>query len=76
MSASKDKNWLSGKVVWFDYLSGEGMVTTEHGEIFYVHYSAIESNQKRKSLKKGQDVKFKVFVDIHFSQVEKIKTVE
>ena len=68
-----NSRWTLGTVAWFDDLSGEGMVKSNSGETFYVHYSAIDSKKKRKSLKKDQHVKFKVFRDIHFSQVEKIR---
>lgn len=66
-------DWKLGKVRWFNDLRGEGLVRDEEGNSFYVHYSAIESSKKRKSLKKNKMVKFQLLEDSHFTQVSKLK---
>jgi len=68
-------NWQFGKVRWFDDLKGEGLIRDEHGNSFYVHYSAIESNKKRKTLKKGKEVKFQLLEDSHYTQIDKVKEI-
>jgi len=77
MSASRrnSPDWKKGTVRWFDDLKGEGVVRDESGQSFYVHYSAIETDKKRKSLKKGKEVKFQLLEDSHFVQVDKVKEV-
>ena len=65
--------WQMGKVSWFDPKSGEGMIKSEDGKLFYVHYSAIESDKKWKTLKEKKEVKFKLIEDESFSQVLKVK---
>jgi cold shock CspA family protein len=67
--------WQLGTVRWFDDLKGEGLIRDENGNSFYVHYSAIETDKKRKSLKKGKEVKFQLLEDSHFTQVDKVKEV-
>ena len=65
--------WQLGVVRWFDELKGEGLIRDEQGRSFYVHYSAIESDKKRKTLKPGKEVKFQLLEDSHFTQVDKVK---
>ena len=65
--------WQLGTVRWFDDLKGEGIIRDENGTSFYVHYSAIVTDKKRKSLTKGKKVKFQLFEDSHFTQVDKVK---
>jgi cold shock CspA family protein len=67
--------WQFGTVRWFDDLKGEGLIRDEKGNSFYVHYSAIETDKKRKSLNKGKEVKFQLLEDSHFTQVDKVKEV-
>ncbi len=67
--------WQMGTVHWFDEKSGEGMIKSENGENFYVHYSAIESEKKYKSLKSKTKVKFQIVDDTTFSQVSKVKEI-
>ena len=68
--------WKAGKVQWFDDLTGEGMITdTGDGNTYYVHYSAIESKKKRKTLKKGGKVKFKLYINRYLKQVDKVQEV-
>jgi cold shock CspA family protein len=72
MSASK--GWETGTVDWFDELSGEGIIRSHSGEWLFVHRSAIEITPRaQRTLQKNQEVKFKVFRDFHFAQVEKIR---
>lgn len=78
MSATRKKpkvDWQLGTVHWFDEKSGEGMIKSEDGENYYVHYSAIESEKKFKSLKDKKKVKFQIVDDITFSQVSKVKEI-
>ena len=67
--------WQLGTVRWFDDLKGEGLIRDHAGNSFYVHYSAIESDKRRKTLKKGKEVKFQLLEDSHFTQVDKVKEV-
>lgn len=73
MGAKKMNDWQLGKVHWFDEKSGEGMVISESGETLYVHYSAIQSEKKRKNLKPKEKVKFIAFEDFNFKQIVKIR---
>lgn len=77
MSASKrnTSGWKSGVVRWFDDLKGEGVIRDGSGQCFYVHYSAIDSDKKRKTLKKGKEVRFQLLEDSHFVQIDKVKEV-
>jgi len=66
--------WETGIVDWFDELSGEGMIRAHSGEWLFVHRSAIEAGPRtHRTLEKNQEVKFKVFRDFHFTQIEKIR---
>ena len=65
--------WQLGTVHWFDEKSGEGMIKSDDGQAYYVHYSAIESDRKWKSLKDKKKVKFQVVDDTTFSQVSRVK---
>ena len=60
--------WQMGTVSWFDQKSGEGMIKSEDGKLFYVHYTAIDSDKKWKTLKEKKEVKFKAIED--FSMFE------
>jgi cold shock protein len=65
--------WQMGTVSWFDQKSGEGMIKSEDGKLFYVHYSAIDSDKKWKNLKEKTEVKFKAIEDNSVKQVTKVK---
>lgn len=56
-------NFQLGTVRWFDDLTGKGIITTEQGTDYKVHYSSIESKSKWKTLKKDSKVKFVAFDD-------------
>jgi len=64
--------WQLGEVSWFNDGSGEGVIRTDSGRDFYVHYSAIESAKKRKSLKPNQKVKVEVLDDEYARHVTKV----
>ncbi len=66
-------SWKMGTVRWFDDVKGEGLIRDASGNSFYVHYSSIESDKKRKSLKRGLEVKFQLIEDSHYIQVAKVK---
>ena len=66
-------NWQLGQVQWFDDKAGEGMIRSENGEQYYVHYSAIDNKAKWKTLKQNKKVKFQVINDATFVQVSKVK---
>ena len=70
---SKTTSWKLGHVQWFDDKAGEGMIRSDSGELFYVHYSAIETKQKWKTLEAKSKVKFQVIDDATFVQVSKVK---
>jgi len=67
--------WRTGVVHWFDESSGEGMIKSDDGVNYYVHYSAIESSDKWKKLKDKKKVKFQTVEDVTFSQVTRVKEV-
>ena len=67
--------WQMGTVSWFDQKSGEGMIKSEDGKLFYVHYSAIDSDKKWKTLKEKKEVKFKALDDEFSKQVTKVKEI-
>ncbi len=65
--------WKAGEVVWFDESSGEGMIIdTEDGRTYYVHYSAIQSKKKFKTLQENKKVKFVPYKKGLTRSVEKI----
>ena len=65
--------WIEGSVRWFDDLKGEGLVRDGEGNSYYVHYSSIESDRKRKTLKKNEKVRFQLIKDSHYTHVSRIK---
>ncbi len=65
--------WQLGTVSWFDPKSGEGMIKSEEGKLFYVHYSAIDSDKKWKTLKEKKEVKFKAIDDDFAKHVIKVR---
>lgn len=71
---------IKGTVRWFDNLSGEGIVVSEGGEQFFVHWSAIKGKFEAKNGKKswaelesGWGVAFDVIRDTTFKQVSALK---
>jgi CspA family cold shock protein len=70
-----NQQWQLGTVHWFDEKSGEGMIKSNDGQSYYVHYSAIESDKKWKSLKDKKKVKFQLIDDVTFAQVSRVKEI-
>lgn len=68
-------NWELGTVHWFDEKSGEGIIKGKDGQSYYVHYSAIDSKKKWKSLKNKEEVEFQIVDDMTFAQVSRVKEV-
>ena len=67
---------FKGIVSWFDKSSGEGMIySPEHQTTFYVHYSAIESDNEFKTLNKSVEVEFSLYTNLYMSQVDSVKEV-
>lgn len=69
------KKWLYGKVRWFDRQTGQGMIQSNKGKLYKVHYSAIVSKDKWKILRENNDVKFTPIEDSDFNIVDKIQEV-
>jgi cold shock CspA family protein len=65
----RDLEWRTGYVHWFDSLSGEGIIKDNEKHSYFVHYSAIESDEQWKTLIDGQQVEFKLITDTTFKQV-------
>ena len=65
--------WQIGTVSWFDNKSGEGMIKAKDGRLFYVHYSAIVSDEKWLTLQEKAEVKFKAIDDEFTKHVTKVK---
>lgn len=49
-----------GKVKWFNSEKGFGFIEVEGEKDVFVHYSAIQGNESRKSLEEGEQVQFEV----------------
>lgn len=67
-------NYRTGIVHWFDSNTGEGsIVDTKEGVSYYVHYSAINTKDKFKTLKKGQAVEFRLYENFYMKQVDEVR---
>ncbi|PIR21913.1 MAG: hypothetical protein COV44_10705 [Deltaproteobacteria bacterium CG11_big_fil_rev_8_21_14_0_20_45_16] len=64
---------LRGKVAWFDDIAGKGVVRGDDGELYIVHYSAIKSSSKYKTLKKDQQVEFALYKGGEHSEVASLR---
>lgn len=76
--AKPNKSWQVGTVHWFDAKSGEGMIKSADGSLYFVHRSAIESYadakaMKQQALKDKQKVQFQLVEDMTFVQVSRVK---
>ena len=64
-----------GKVIFFD-TSGIGMVyEAATKSVFQVHYSAIDSKDKFKTLKKNTRVEFKLYRNLYMEQIDYIREI-
>ena len=75
---SAKAKWLQGKVHWYDQKSGEGMIRSNDGNVYYVQSSAIDDfvtskRNKEKTLKDKQEVQFQLLEDTTFVQVSRVK---
>ncbi len=75
MSSKDRKRWFSGIVHWFDRKTGEGLIKSKDGKTYFVHYSAIQSNKRWKSLEDRKEVKFQLIDDVPFAQVSRVKEI-
>ena len=62
-----------GKVLWFNEIEGRGYILSECQKRIYVHYSAIKSSNKFKTLKTGQDVEYRLFPGKSFLQAREVR---
>lgn len=65
-----------GKILWFDKLSGEG-VLADRDRSYYFHWSSLHANpifvgHERLNIDPGTDVEFSIYDNGHI--VDKIKT--
>lgn len=67
------KKWIKGVVRWFDSASGRGVVQSLDGEVYSVHYSAIQTKQRWKTLREKKAVSFQIFPDPDYKMVLKVK---
>lgn len=72
--------WKAGKILWFDEVTGEGVVVDDQGTPHYLHQSAVDDLVKTKKgkasaqkVKENLRVKFTVYQNAYQSQVDKIK---
>lgn len=64
-----------GIVRWFDDHTGRGIITSEDGSEYKVHYSSIDAKSKWKTLKRNSKVKFTIVDDPDQSIVERVVEV-
>ena len=65
----------TGKVIFFD-TSGIGMVYEAATEsVFQVHYSAIDSKDSFKTLKKNSSVEFTLYRNCYMEQIDYIREI-
>lgn len=76
MASRRPKKWHNGEVSWFDDLAGEGMIRGDNGNLYYVHYSTIESDKTRKTLSAKTPVQFQIHVGFNYSQVFRVRTIK
>lgn len=65
---------LNGTVKWFNDAKGFGFISRENGEDLFVHFSNI-TGQGFKSLKEGQQVRFKEGVGQKGPQAEEVEAL-
>jgi len=64
-----------GTVQWFDNDKGEGMCLSSDSISYYFHYSAIQSDDKFKTLSRGDKVNFSLYENLYMKQIDKIKKI-
>lgn len=65
------KKHIDGIVKWFD--NDNGQITDIETKLdYYVHYSAIKSNDVFKVLKKGKTCRFTLYTNLYMSQVDSV----
>lgn len=69
------KEVMRGHIKYFDNLSGQGVVSCENGQNYFLHYSAsnLFKQGKRVEFSRFTPVEFTLYVDAHFIQVDTIK---
>jgi cold shock CspA family protein len=67
--------WKAGVVRWFNEASGLGIIEDDDGQAYEVHYSAIQSEKKWKTLKESKKVEFIPLDDPDFMVADKVKEV-
>lgn len=67
--------WKAGIVRFFDDKKGRGYIVCEDGEIYSVHYSAIDNDKNWKSLEENAKVKFQEVKDQDYKMVKSVKEV-
>lgn len=67
--------WKAGTVRFFDDKKGCGYIVGEDGEIYSVHYSAIDNDKSWKSLEENSKVKFQEVKDQDYKMVKLVKEV-
>lgn len=70
-------SWRTGIVHFWDPDKGQGMIIdSEDGDFIFVHYSAIESQEKYKNLIRNQRVEFQTYKNIYSEKVRKVKVIQ
>ena len=66
-------NTVAGTVKWFNQTKGFGFIERQDGPDAFAHFSAINS-EGFKTLREGQEVKFKIVRGLRGFQAENIIT--
>ena len=64
--------YKTGKVRFFNDKKGRGYITSDNGDLYEVHYSAIVSDSTWKTLKENTEVKFIPFDDPEYKIVKTV----
>lgn len=62
-----------GKVLWFSDSKGYGFIERPDGADLFVHWKAIQSQDKRKRLREGQHVSYEIANGMQGEQAENVK---